>query len=212
MGIFRERESQYPPVPMAKKNIDALVATCRALIADGHVNALEYEFLLRWFEQNEKNVGRHPFKAIYERLCDALSDGVVDEDEERDLLGLIADLVETSDKAFVLSVESRRVEPKSPYTEPEPVIEFYGAQMVVTGVFDFGDRAAVMAAIHARGGTVQKAITKQTNYVVVGSHVSPDWAYGNFGTKIDKACDYINQGVPIAIIRESRWIEAMDSK
>jgi NAD-dependent DNA ligase len=211
MSVFTSR--LHPPAPVPKRDVDQLIATCKGLMADGHVNELEYSYLLRWFQANEKQLGRYPYNVIYDRLSTALADGVVDEDEERDLLALITGLVSERERQETAAIVPGVVaDPKSPFTDPEPEILFKGSNFVVTGIFDYGDRESVMGQISRRGGSILRGITRDTKFVVVGAQISPDWAYGNFGTKIDKACDYIRKGHAISIVSEACWARAVASQ
>ena len=60
-------------------------------------------------------------------------------------------------------------------------------------------------AIQSRGGTTVKAPRTSTQYVLVGSFVSPGWANGNYGTKIESALSLRKHGAPVAIIGEEHW-------
>jgi len=48
-------------------------------------------------------------------------------------------------------------------------------------------------------------VTKKLNYLVLGSYVTDSWAHETFGRKIEKAMDYRDSGVPLAIITEEHW-------
>lgn len=74
----------------------------------------------------------------------------------------------------------------------------------------FGTRAACQKATEARGGQTSDNVTKKTNYLVIGSMVSPAWIESNFGRKIQKAAEIAQSGkYEIAIIREADWAMAL---
>ena len=81
----------------------------------------------------------------------------------------------------------------------------------MTGRFEFGTRAKVVDKIQELKGIVKDGFpNKETNYLVIGNHVSRDWYYTNYGRKIERAIELREQGCPIAIISESKWRENLD--
>ena len=60
------------------------------------------------------------------------------------------------------------------------------------------------------GGTVERNITMQTNFLVLGTYVTPAWAHQSFGRKIEKAMDYRDRkGTGLQIVREQDWTKAL---
>ena len=45
--------------------------------------------------------------------------------------------------------------------------------------------------------------------LVIGGIAALDWAQEGFGDMIDEVVQYRARGVPIAIISEGRWVEAL---
>ncbi len=81
---------------------------------------------------------------------------------------------------------------------------------MLTGEFLYGTRSSCEDAIQKRGGLTKSTVTKQTNYLVVGSMASPDWIVANFGRKIQAAAEMAQSGqYEIAIIREADWAMAL---
>ena len=180
-----------------------LVGLCRGLLADGHVNQMEAEFLKGWIERNAAFVGEYPFAQIYGLLSDILKDGVIDEDESADLHETLARFV--GGEVFDERAETASLSTSLPLTDPPPVIEHSGALFVVTGTFAFGPRALVHKAIEERGGLIGSSPTKKTRYLVIGELGSRDWINSNAGTKILKAVGLRDEGHPIAIVSEPHW-------
>ena len=60
------------------------------------------------------------------------------------------------------------------------------------------------------GGRVERNITMQTNFVVLGTYVTPAWAHQSFGRKIEKAMDYRDRkGTRLQIVHEQDWAKAL---
>ena len=61
------------------------------------------------------------------------------------------------------------------------------------------------------GGTVQGGVTVRTNYVVLGTYVTPTWVHQSFGRKIEKAMEYRDEkGTGLCIVHEEDWMAALD--
>lgn len=86
-------------------------------------------------------------------------------------------------------------------------IPISGKRFVLTGVFSFVDRDAVSAYIESHGGQVLTAVSSRTDFLVVGAEREPAWKHGNYGRKIEKAIELINNGSDkIKIIKEQLFI------
>jgi len=95
-------------------------------------------------------------------------------------------------------------------TYPLPILMFVGRTFVLTGTFRYGRKRACAEAVCALGASVGAAVTHDTDYLVVGSLGDKAWAYGFFGTKIEKAREQLEKGHPIAIISEDHWRNEME--
>lgn len=183
------------------RNTDELVGLCRGLLADGAVNQNEVEYLLQWLIANHEFANEFPFHDIYSRVSDALQDGVLDSDEERDILAVVHALAggEVIPQQGLTSASTFL-----PFCAPPPTIEFANV-FLLTGVFQYGSRAAVGSAIVQHGGTLSSSISRKVRYLVVGNVGSRDWLHSSFGTKIQRAVELRESGVPVSIVGEDHW-------
>jgi hypothetical protein len=184
------------------RSVDELIGICRGILADGEVNQSEAAFLLDWLDRHREFAHAFPFSTLYPRVQDALADGVLDLDEQRDLLEALSSTVggevAAPDGLASLSTEL-------PYDDPCPTILYAASAFVVTGVFTYGKRRAVQYAIESRGGVVRAAVSAKTDYVVVGEVGSRDWLHSSFGRKIQEAMDFRQLGAMISIVPERHW-------
>ena len=56
---------------------------------------------------------------------------------------------------------------------------------------------------------MESGITKATDFLVVGTFGSRDWAQTSFGRKIEKAVAYRDAGEPIGFVTEDHCAAAM---
>ena len=84
-----------------------------------------------------------------------------------------------------------------------------GRHIAVTGDFVYGSREDVRALIEAAGGINDKGVKKATDYLVVGEKGSSRWKTGRYGSKILKAIELKDQGLPVEIVEEGEFIPAL---
>lgn len=210
MGIF----SQNAPSPLVAekarrdRTTDELIGLCRGILADGNVNLSEARFLLDWLERHREFLGVFPFDVLYRRVSDALSDGVLDSDEEKDLLEC---LVQTVGGESAAPTSSASLSTALPFDDPLPRVIYPTMAFVVTGTFEYGSRKVVVDAIQSRGGLVKPAISGKVRFLVVGEIGSRDWKHSSFGRKIEEAVMLRSQGVPLAVLPEPHWRASLQS-
>ena len=82
---------------------------------------------------------------------------------------------------------------------------------VFTGTGVLGTRKMMQDATIRAGGTVERSITMQVNFVVLGTHVTPAWVHQSFGRKIEKAMEFRDQkATGIRIVQEEDWAQALE--
>lgn len=80
------------------KQIHTLEGLLRGIAIDGKVNEAELRAVTAWLDDNRQYCRRHPFNEVYPVLEEALEDGILDEEEQQDLLWLCNKL--TSENAY----------------------------------------------------------------------------------------------------------------
>lgn len=188
------------------RSVDELIGLCRGILADGEVNQSEATFLLDWLGRHKEFAETFPFSTLYPRVRDALHDGVLDLDEQRDLLEALSATV--GGEAAAPS-GSNSLSTELPFDNPCPTILYSASVFVVTGVFTYGKRTVVQQAIESRGGTVRASVSPQIDYVLVGEGGSRDWLHSSYGRKIQEAVDYRDKGAMISIIPERHWASSL---
>lgn len=184
---------------LIQRDIDQLLGICEFALQDGMIDQPEVENILAWLDTHRSCLDTWPASVLYDRLRIMLADGVLDNQEQSDLLGLILQIAQPKTEAGI------RVPTALPLDTPAPTIAFEGRNFCFTGVFDFGARADCQAVVTDLGGNCLSNITKKLHYLVIGNVGSETWRHSSFGTKIAKAVEYREQGVPLAIVSETHW-------
>jgi NAD-dependent DNA ligase len=188
---------------MAARQIDELVGICKGATLDGVVSEGEAEYLLQWLEANRQCADTWPASILYERLSEMLIDGILDQEERRELLELLCRL------SGGQTIEGANASTSLPLDKPPPVITFTGKLFCVTGTFSYGPRSKVHQAIEASGGLIAPGIKKDLNYLVIGSIGTESWKHSSFGNKIIKTMEYKAKGYDIAVVSEHDWMRAI---
>ena len=187
------------------REVDELIGLCKGIIADGIVNLEEARFLRSWLESNRESREIWPCSVLYPRIQAMLEDGKLENDEERELLSLLVQTVGGNPQAL----DAHSLTSTLPLNRPIPEVRIPGKSFCFTGKFLFGPRAQCEGLVLARGGEVLGNITEELDYLVIGVVGSRDWINSTFGRKIEKAVNYRNKGVPIAIVAEEHFVGAL---
>ena len=191
--------------PMADRQIDQLIGLAQGILADGIVNQAEAEMLQGWLRTNQVT-DNHYVSRLFDQVERVLEDGVLDEDEGRELHDALmswtggggTDGEESTTASLPLDQEPRTV-------------HIVGSIFVFTGTGVFGTRKTMQEATLRAGGTVERNITMQTNFVVLGTYVTPAWAHQSFGRKIEKAMEYRDRKeTGLQIVHEEDWMQALE--
>jgi NAD-dependent DNA ligase len=180
-----------------------MVGLVRGVIADGVVSRDEADRLARWTREHADVATQWPANVLARRLEQIFRDGRVDSRERRHLAAVLSQLAANpSGLGFRLATDL-------PLDRPEPEVEFEDRTFVFAGDMAFGPRRACEREVEDLGGRCEQSVTRRTDYLVIGGIAALDWAQKGFGGMIDEVVQYRARGVPIAIISEERWIEAL---
>lgn len=180
------------------RQLDELAGLCKGALLDGQISQGEAAGIYSWLNANFHCLDTWPASVLYERLHAMLVDGVLDQTEQSELLGLILNIAHPPG-------DDGNVPTALPIDTPEPAITIEHHSFCFTGVFNFGNRTACELAVTERGGLAAPSITRKLHYLVIGSIGSEFWKHSNFGTKIAKAMEYRERGSPLVIISEPHW-------
>ena len=183
------------------RQIDTLIGLSKGLLADGKVDQSEAEFLQTWLIQSRQTTDNPVIINLLCRVDAMLEDGALDSEESAELFSILHKLTgEPSEVGELAKTTSL------PVDEPAPSIIFEDRHFLFTGTCVYGSRKDCQAAIDRLGGFNAKGVTKKLNYLVLGTYVTDSWVHESYGRKIEKAMQYRDEGVPIAIVTEEHWI------
>lgn len=186
------------------RQIDELIGLIKGVLADGAICQQEIEFLLAWLSTNKAAQAEWPATVLYPRITAALSDGHMDTKEEFEIMELLLMSV-GGNKATETGNASNST--SLPLCNPKPAFRVPGKTFCFTGKFHSGTRPWCQNQVTDRGGLSSQAVTQKLNFLVIGEIGSRDWLHSTHGTKIKKAVEYRDKGIPLHIINERYWHE-----
>lgn len=190
----------------AERDLSELLGLAKGLLADGEISKEEAHHLNEWVAMHPDACEQWPVNRLADRLTRAFGDGYIDDEERRDLEELLRAIV--GGTAGLIVGEDAATE--LPIDQPPPQLTWNGSVYVFTGKFAYGTRANCEGETVRKGAACDRAVTKRTNYLVIGTFGSRDWVHTSFGRKIQKAVDYRAAGVPLRIVAEEYWCDAVE--
>lgn len=163
-------------------------------MVDDVITNKELEALATWLVDNKNLRDQYPFNEICILLYQVLEDGVVDELERSELYSLFNKILNPIDNTL------------------DEQCSLEGKNVVLTGDFDHGTRNDIKRFVESIDGTIKSSVSGKTDFLIVGSQGSPDWSFGNYGSKIKKAKELQLAGKPILIISEDDLFKACRAK
>lgn len=181
--------------------INELVGMARGVMADGILVEPEFKALVDWLEANEDVCSYFPGNVLAQRLNRIMSDGMVTEGECQEIADVLQEL--TGSKSG--SATGASMATTLPLNQPAPTLEFAGRVFCFTGKFAYGPRTVCEATVEQLGGRCAGGISRNVNFVVIGTIGSRDWIHSSYGRKIEQAVEYRSSGIPIALVSEDHW-------
>lgn len=202
---FDNNSQPGPGIHLANNKIKAantLIGILLGITADNCINDEEIHFLNLWLLDNEAHTDKFPLSVIKNRVADILADGIIAQDERDHFHQTLIDIIgndyqktgSASGGALKLGIDT-----------PSHIV-IANSTFCLTGEFFAGTRKVCEQAIEKFGGIPTKSVTKKTDYLVIGSGASRNWIASNYGTKIEKAYHYREQGIAIQIITEETFL------
>jgi NAD-dependent DNA ligase len=187
------------------RSMQTLLGICTGIIADESIQDKEIMFLKTWLVDHQAICNEWPANAIHYKINEILADGIITAEERADLLALLQQLTGNNFS------ETGAAAPDGPALpiDNDPKIFFKNMTFCFTGKFLYGTRSACEEVILKFGAQAADKITKNLDYLVIGSMINPNWLHETYGLKIQKTVEYKEKGASICIISERQWSDAL---
>jgi hypothetical protein len=188
------------------RDVNEMLGVIRGIVCDGVVSEGEIFAFRNWLSEHPNAIVGWPGNVLAERIARTLEDGVVSASERVDLYELFCD---TTGEGDIREQVPGSFSARLPFDDPAPAIVFPSNMFCFTGAFIYGDRSYCEKSTVLRGGECHRDVVQKPMTLVVGGHGNDAWIQSSFGRKIEKAMQYKQRGVPIAVVCEEHWTEAV---
>lgn len=166
----------------------------KGISIDNKISTNEGINLRKWLYENNYLKGYFPFDQIMSVLDSVLEDDIITKEESDSVIDIIKSLLEP--------VQELR----------EQINSVNGKHVCLSGTFSHGQKSDVEKVIIQDGGFIDSSLKKTTDILIIGDSECQAYAFGNYGTKVQKAIDYSNKGYDIKIIKESDYFSSNQIK
>lgn len=193
-------------------SIQFLGGLVHGIMGDGKLADSEIKVLQLWLKSNDFLQGTYPYDELSSLLHAVLEDGFITEDERNGLLAFMSNLVEFKDSYNLSEAEFSELREKystGGICARNPNIEFEKKNFCFTGESYRATRSEMKKEIEKMGGNFKSAVSKNTDFLVVGNAGNPCWAYSCYGRKIEEAMELRKAGAKIQIVNEVDFWDAL---
>jgi len=170
----------------------------RLIRFDRKISDDEIAALAGFLASNSEFATEWPFARIWSVLNRILEDGIVTDDERRELFDVLG------------ALDSSVRGPTDGLFDDDVEIVIENRSFAITGVLQLGKRKELQARLAAVGGLIHDSVKMTTDYLVAGDLGSDDWITSRYGTKFKKVLDNRKRGIgSTKIVREVFTVEAL---
>lgn len=180
------------------------------IISDGIITDNEVESLKKWVFKNEHLKTLWPYDELESILISIMEDGVITNEEKDALFRFLYEFSDIDDdKSITDPIFLDKENLISGVCSIDPNIQFESKTFVFTGKSEVKTREELYEDVMNFGGTVKNNISKKIDYLVIGSAGNPCWTYSCYGRKVEKAVQLRKKGVPLVIVHEIDFLDAL---
>lgn len=180
------------------------------ILADHSITEDELRQLRVWLDEHGHLMGRWPYDEVSSLLTHVLRDGVISDDEHACLTAFFNEFItHGDDRTLTAPPLLMRDGSIQGVCAVDPEIVFAGSRFCFTGQSHRYTRAGFHQLVERLGGTTSNTVTRTVDYLVIGADGNPCWAYACYGRKVEQAIALRREGLPLMIIHESDFRDAV---
>jgi NAD-dependent DNA ligase len=179
------------------------------IIADGVVTEEELKGLTSWLAKHEHLRDCWPYEEICSTVTAVLTDGKIDDEEQRALQQFFAEFIFIDDDNTITNPPSIEEGTIVGVCATAPEILFEGSVFCFTGASSRMLRTEMEELAAKLGGGHVRAVSKKVDYLVIGAEGNPCWAYACYGRKVEHAVRLRKEGHLIVLVHENDFHDAV---
>ncbi len=190
-------------------DLQRLHAIVGGIAADGIIVEGELRGLSDWLEDHIHLRTCWPYDEIASLITAVLSDGRIDKQEHKMLMGYFSEFIAVLDDHTIVSPPIDEDGTIVGLCAICPEIRFKDSRFCFTGASSRYTRSQLAEMVSRLGGEVVSSISAKVNYLVIGADGNPCWAYACYGRKVEKAVELRKSGVRVLIVHENDFHDAV---
>lgn len=190
-------------------DLQRLHGVLAGIAGDLSIKDAELKMLSQWLEDHAHLRTCWPYDEVAALTTNVVATGRLDEMQHALLFGFFSEFGQTGRIGTLLDVPAQAPQLVTGLCAVQPDIAFSEATFCFTGASKKWSRAELTELVTARGGRVVNSVSKKLNYLVVGSDGNPCWSYTCYGRKVEQAMAYRREGVPLVIVHEFDFADAI---
>lgn len=187
------------------KSMQYLLGICMGIIADNEIRDQELLYLSTWLSEYSEVTYNWPGNIISDRVKQILADKLITEEEKAHLLDTLKQL---TGNYFSETGSAQNELTNIEYSLNHSII-FPGKLFCFTGEFITGTRAYCKKITESLGGISKDNISKNLDYLIIGTLTSQQWKHMSFGNKIEAAIKLKEENALPHLISENQWVDAI---
>lgn len=179
------------------------------IAADGRIAEAELVGLANWLQEHDELRMCWPYDEVGALVTAVMKDGFIDQREHDQLLAFFREFTTADAGSHVAAPGEATIVGVSGLCVVCPEILIPGSLFCFTGASADFTRLQFVEMVNSLGGRVSPRVTQDLDYLVVGAHGNPCWAYACYGRKVESAVKYRKQGCRLLIVHEHDFRDAV---
>lgn len=207
---FSEPGSYYDAITAGLQMLNGYI---HGIMADNSLSVQEIMDLKKWIVEHDELTGYFPYDELYSLLVSILKDGIVTSEEQAYLKAFLSQFVDTKKSLNLNEVELSNLRKEISLIGVcalAPDIEFDNRKFCFTGASIRTTRKELANLVYSLNGQFSDTVTKDTAYLIVGSAGNDCWAFSCYGRKVEQAINLRKKGVPVVIVHENDFWDAVE--
>lgn len=186
------------------QHVEGFLNLSYSLFDKGTLRDEDMLLLGNWLKTHSDLIDLWPISILAKRVKAALMDGKIDPEEKKEIFDLISKLLGVRN-----TTELGRTATRLPIDENCHDLIFKDKTFCLTGQFIYGGRKICEHEVIQRGGNLDRQPTHATDYLVIGTMATIEWAHACYGRKIERAVELKANHCPIQIVGEETWVACL---
>lgn len=190
-------------------DLQRLQGLMAGIAADGKITVDELNMLSDWIDEHEGLKGFWPYDELETVILEVLRDKKIDAEEHSMLIALFNEFLSYGTHKSAAIPLDEMTEKLGGFCAVCPEITFQAKKFCFTGRSKRASRKELANKVEKFGGEFIPSVRNDLNYLVIGDGGNESWAFACYGRKVEAAITLRKRGLPIVIVHENDFWDAV---